>query len=113
MTETVTVQEEMYELTRDGKTYSVEVEAECEMQMYCELHCHNCCVEHDSPDEIEVSCQSVEISDIHVYLEELGTVENGWDCEVKGFEFTKQELKDIKDFLAAKAENETNVFDYI
>jgi len=105
--ETFAVNEEMYELIRDGVEYSVCVKAECEMLVTYEHE------ETDCPEYADAVCESVEITDVHVDLYELGTAENGWDCEVKDFQFTEQEMKALKEFLADKAEKETNVYDYI
>jgi len=105
--ETFAVNEEMYELIRDGVEYSVSCKAECEMLVTYEPE------EPDCPAYAEAVCESVEITEVHVDLYELGTEENGWDYEVKDFQFTEEEMKALKDFLAEKAIKEINVLDYI
>lgn len=103
--ETYTVNEELYELIRNGVEYSVDVQAECTMRVTYEPE------EPDCPAYADAACEEIEITDIHVYLYELGTEKNGWDTEDKNFQFTAEEMKALKDFLAEKAENEINISD--
>ena len=96
----MTVSDDFYELTRDGITYSLDIESEVEIEAWRTRG------DWDNPPECEINVTDSYITDYRVYDDRLGTAENDWNCEVKDFELTKEEEKAVLDYLEEKAVEE-------